>query len=145
MTQPVHGDATALWRRWLARSWYYWGLSLGHWGLRLGERALFDAARSSFDRAASLWPIFAAPYYQRGVLLTRELGMHAAGLEDFSRAIMLAPDWPEPYLQRGLTARFHGDPRAATADLRRFIALAPASPWRSEADRQLAQILAGEE
>lgn len=33
----------------------------------------------------------------------------------------LAPGWAEPYLQRGLFERFHGDQRAAMADLERYL------------------------
>ena len=37
--------------------------------------------------------------------------------------------------------RFHGDPRAAIADLQRYIDLGGDAPWRDEAERQIATLL----
>ena len=117
-----------------------WGLSLNQWGLRLSDRSFFDAAISSYTRAIATWPAFASAYFRRGVIYSRELGEHARGIEDLDRAIACAPERAELYLQRGLILRFHGDPRAAEADLRHFIALEPHSSWRQEVEHQLSQL-----
>jgi len=58
------------------------------------------------------------------------------------RAIAIDPQWPEPYLQRGLFERFHGDLRAALADLQQYVAISDDPFWRGEAERQLAMIQA---
>ena len=58
------------------------------------------------------------------------------------RAITINPQWPEPYLQRGLFERFHGDLRAALADLQQYVAISDDSFWRNEAERQIAMIQA---
>lgn len=135
-----HTDLTPVWRRAAARATYMWGLSLHYWGLRTSERSLFQAAIGSFTRAVELWPAFAISYYRRGVTRGRELGEYSQGIDDLTRALALHPDWADAYLQRGLLQRFHGDPHLAATDLRRFLELAGDSPWRSEAEHQLAQI-----
>ena len=132
----------APWRKGLAYWWYAWGLSWCYWGIRGANQSFFRAGISSFDRALEIWPQFAQVYYRRGLIRGRELSAHTAGIADMSRAIMLAPEWPEPYLQRGLFQRFHGDQRAALEDLRRYLELASDPSWRSEAERQIAMILA---
>ncbi|KAB8140906.1 hypothetical protein F8S13_21915 [Chloroflexia bacterium SDU3-3] len=129
-----------LWRRWASYFFYAWGLSMTQWGLFTHERGFFGLARGSFGRALGLRPSFAAAYLRRGVLLCRELGEVAVGLEDLDRAVACAPEWGEAYLQRGLVRRFHGDPQQAAADLERFLALEPGSPWGGEAANQLAQL-----
>lgn len=140
MLNTEHASSTPLWRRWLAYSYYAWGLSLSQWGLHTANRSFYDAAIRSFDRAVAVWPAFAMAYFRRAIIYSRELGQHNQGLEDLARAIASAPEHAIFYLHRGLILRFHGDPREAAADLRHFIALDPASPWRAEADRQLAQL-----
>jgi tetratricopeptide (TPR) repeat protein len=113
----------------------------------MANQAYFRAGIRSFDRALRLWPAFARVIYRRGLILGRELNDHAAGIADMTRAIELAPDWPDPYLQRGLFERFHGDQRAALADLRHYAAIAADAFWRAEAERQIVSIRAdlGEE
>ncbi len=130
----------AAWRRWLAYFWFLWGASLSYWGLRTHEVGLFRWAVASYSRAARVWPGFSAAYYRRGELRSRELHEHAEAIRDLTRAIAIAPEWPDSYLQRGLIQRFHGDGRAALADLNQFVALAPDSSWREEAERQIRQI-----
>ncbi|MBK9713507.1 MAG: hypothetical protein IPO81_19735 [Kouleothrix sp.] len=139
MTDPTEAGATP-WRRALAYWWYAWGLSWCYWGIRWANQAYFRSGIRSFDRALRLWPQFARGYYRRGLIRGRELGDHAAGIADMAGAIALAPDWAEPYLQRGLFQRFHGDQRAALADLRRYLALSHDPSWRGEAERQIALI-----
>ena len=137
MTQP----STATPRRALAYFWYIWGLSWCYWGIRTASQPFFRAGIRSFDRALRLWPGFALAHYRRGLILGRELSEHHAGIADLTRAIAIDPEWAEPYLQRGLFERFHGDQRAALADLRRYLELASsAAPWRAEAERQIAAI-----
>ncbi len=119
-------------------------MSLGQWGLHTRDRSFYDAAIGSYSRALMAWPAFAAAYFRRGIILSRELGEHSRGLDDLDRALACAPEWAELYLQRGLIRRFYGDPHAAAADLRRFLDLAPASSWRGEAERQLHQLEMGE-
>lgn len=134
MTQPP------LPQRAIGFFWYCWGESMYQWGLRTHERAFYDTAITAFSRALVRWPTYAAAYRQRGLILSRELGNHERGDEDLTRAIACAPDRADLYLQRGLIRRFHGTREAAAADLRHFLDLAPTSTWRSEAERQLAQL-----
>ncbi|MDQ2995643.1 MAG: hypothetical protein M3R61_01100, partial [Chloroflexota bacterium] len=94
----------------------------------------------SFDRALRLWPEFTRGYYRRGLIRGRELNEYAAGIADMDRAIAIDPQWPEPYLQRGLFKRFHGDLRAALADLQQYVAISEDPLWRNEAERQIAMI-----
>ena len=138
MTEPV----IAAWRRALAYWCYVWGLSWCAWGIRSANRSFFRAGIRSFDRALRLWPAFARSYYRRGLIRGRELNEHAAGIADMGRAIAIEPEWPAPYLQRGLFERFHGDPRAALADLQQYVAISDDAFWRSEAERQIAMIQA---
>ncbi len=140
-------ESAAPWRRVLAYWWYAWGLSWCYWGIRWANQSYFRSGIRSFDRAIRLWPQFSRGFYRRGLIRGRELNDHAAGIADMDRAIALAPEWPDPYLQRGLFQRFHGDQRAALADLRRYLALAHDPTWRAEAERQIAMIQAelGEE
>ncbi|HWQ14332.1 MAG TPA: hypothetical protein VNL77_16150 [Roseiflexaceae bacterium] len=133
------GSASLLRRAW-AYWWYAWGSSLCYWGLRTHERGLFRAGVGAYGRAARAWPAFSAAYLRRGVVRGRELGEHREAVADLSRAIALAPEWAEAYLQRGLVQRFHGDPRAALADLRRYLALGGDGHWRAEAERQIAML-----
>jgi tetratricopeptide (TPR) repeat protein len=132
----------APWRRALAYWWYAWGLSWCYWGIRAANRTFFRAGIRSFDRALRLWPEFAQVVYRRGLIRGRELNDHAAGIADMTCAIELSPDWPEPYLQRGLFQRFHGDPRAALADLQHYITITHDVFWRGEAERQIVMIQA---
>jgi hypothetical protein len=132
----------AAWRRALAYWWYAWGLSWCAWGIRTASPGLFRAGIRSFDRTLRLWPVFAPGYYRRGLIRGRELNEHVAGIADMSQAIALDPDWPAPYLQRGLFERFHGDRRAALADLQQYVAIADDAFWRAEAERQIAMIQA---
>jgi tetratricopeptide (TPR) repeat protein len=132
--------ATPLWRQWLARWWYAWGLSLCYAGGRSHDRSLFRAGAEAFGRAARSWPDFAQAYYQRGAVRGRELGEYPGAAADLARAIELRPDWADPYLQRGLLHRFNGGAAAARADLARYIELAPEGAWRDEAERQLAAL-----
>jgi tetratricopeptide (TPR) repeat protein len=134
-TQPI-----ALWRKTLAYWWYAWGLSWCYWGIRWSSPSFFRAGIRSFDRALRLWPGFARGYYRRGLIRGRELNDHAAGIADMRRAIDIDPEWADPYLQRGLFERFHGDQRAALADLKRYLAIASDPFWRGEAQRQIALI-----
>ena len=139
MSQANEEDV-ALWRRALAYWWYGWGLSLCYWGIRTAEQSFYRAGVRSFDRAVRVWPQFAGGFYRRGLIRGRELSEHRQGIADLTRAIELYPEWPEPYLQRGLFERFHGDPRAAIADLQRYIALGGDPYWREEAARQIAAL-----
>ena len=136
------GPEVASWRRALAYWWYAWGLSWCHWGLRTTNQSFFRAGIRSFDRAVRVWPQFAAGFYRRGLIRGRELSDHRAGIADLTRAIELEPAWSLPYLQRGLFQRFHGDSRAALADLQRYVDLAEDQFWRGEAERQIAMIQA---
>ena len=132
----------SLWRRVLAYWCYAWGLSWCSWGIRGANQSFFRAGIRSFDRALRLWPAFARGYYRRGLIRGRELNEHAAGIADMSHAIALDPQWPAPYLQRGLFERFHGDRRAALADLQQYVAIADDAFWRAEAERQITMIQA---
>lgn len=136
---------TPLWRRFLARWWYAWGLSLCYAAGRAQDRKLFQAGARSFGRAIGSWPAFAQAYYQRGALRGRELGEYQGAVADLSRAAELDPSWPDPYLERGLLHRFNGAAAAAREDLTRYLELAPAGPWRDEAERQLAALGAEDE
>lgn len=129
-------------RRALAYWWYAWGLSWCYWGIRGANQSFFRAGIRAFDRALRLWPGFAKGYYRRGLIRGRELGDHAAAIADMTRASELAPAWDAPYLQRGLFERFHGDQRAALADLGHYLTLARDPLWRGEAERQIAMIRA---
>ena len=139
MTRTTQPDI-ALWRRALAYWWYAWGMSMCYWGIRTAEQSFYRAGVRSFDRAIRVWPQFAGGFYRRGLIRGRELSEHQAGIDDLTRAIELYPEWPDPYLQRGLFQRFHGDPRAAIADLQRYIDLGGEAPWRDEAERQIATL-----
>ena len=130
------------WRKALAYWWYAWGLSWCYWGIRWANRSHFSAGIRSFDRSLRLWPNFARGHYRRGLIRGRELGDHAGGIADLGQAIALEPEWPDPYLQRGLFERFHGDQRAALADLRHYLSIAHDAYWRGEAERQIAMIQA---
>lgn len=132
-------DITLLRRAW-AYWWYAWGSSLCYWGLRTAERGLFRAGVGAYGRALRTWPAFSAAYLRRGVIRGRELGEHAAAIADLTRVVELSPEWPEAYLQRGMEQRFHGDPRAAIADLERYLALGHDAGWRAEAERQIAAL-----
>jgi tetratricopeptide (TPR) repeat protein len=134
--------SVAFWRRTLAYGWYAWGLSLCYWGIYGAEQAFFRAGIRAFSRAIRIWPQFAGAFYRRGLIRGRELSEPQAGIADLTRAIELDPTWPEPYLQRGLFQRFHGDPRAAIADLERYLALGGDPSWRGEAARQIAALQA---
>jgi tetratricopeptide (TPR) repeat protein len=131
---------TPTWRRWLARWWYAWGLSVCYAAARMQDRSLFRSGANAFGRAARNWPDFAQAHYQRGAVRGRELGEYEGAVADLSRASELDPSWPDPYLQRGLLYRFNGRPAEARADLLRYIELAPEGAWREEAARQLAAL-----
>jgi tetratricopeptide (TPR) repeat protein len=133
---------TSLWARLLARWWYAWGLSLCYAGGRSHDPSFYRAGVSSLERATRCWPAFAAAHLQRGAIRGRELGEYPAAVADLARAAALRPDWPEPYLQRGLLHRFNGRADLASADLARYIALAPPGYWRDEAARQLTALQA---
>ncbi|NJN17324.1 MAG: hypothetical protein HC822_14160 [Oscillochloris sp.] len=128
--------------RLIARCWHLWGLGLCYQGNRNADRSYFLAGVSAFDRATQLWPGFAEPYFQRGVIRGRELGDYAAAIRDLSTALNIRPEWPEPYLQRGLFHRFRGRNQDAIHDLQHYIDLAPPGYWRNEAEQQLAAIAA---
>ncbi len=130
----------APWRRALAYWCYAWGLSWCAWGIRGANQSFFRAGIRSFDRALRLWPEFTRGYYRRGLIRGRELNEYAAGIADMNRAIAIDPQWPEPYLQRGLFERFHGDLRAALADLQQYVVISDDPLWRNEAERQIAMI-----
>ncbi|MBC8162129.1 MAG: hypothetical protein H7Z42_13030 [Roseiflexaceae bacterium] len=130
----------SLFQRLRARMWLLWGLSLNQWGMITSQRWFYTGAIGAFSRAANAWPGFAEAYLWRGVVRSRELGEPAEGLRDLDTALLNAPDWAEAYLRRGLLCRFHGLPSEAASDLRRFLALDLHSPWRGEAERQLAQL-----
>lgn len=136
-------DPPQLWERLRARWWYIWGLSLCYRGNRAHEQSYYRAGVESFGRALRIWPGYAPAHYRRGLIRGRELAEHRAAIADLSRASELRPDWADPYLQRGLFQRFHGDPRAAIADLERYVALADAGYWRDEAMRQI-ELIRGE-
>jgi tetratricopeptide (TPR) repeat protein len=136
----IEQQSTSSWRRSLAHAWYAWGSSLCYWGVQTAEPWFFRAAVRSFDRVVRVWPQFALGWYRRGLVRSRELGQHAAGIADLSQAIALEPEWAEAYLQRGLIQRFHGDRHAAIDDLRRFLALGGDVYWRMEAERQIAAL-----
>lgn len=141
MSRAEGGDA-AFWRRGLAYWWYAWGMSMCYWGVQTAEQSFFRAGVRSFDRAIRAWPEFAGGFYRRGLIRGRELSEHQQGIADLTRAVDLYPEWPEPYLQRGLFERFHGDARAALADLQRYLELGGAPYWRAEAERQIAALQA---
>lgn len=133
-------DPSSLVARLQARCWYAWGLSLCYTGNRLHDRSYYRAGVDAFQRAVKCWPRFAQAWYRRGLMRGRELGEYAAAIADLEQASGLRPEWPEPYLQRGLFHRFNNSPRQASAELRRYLELAPAGYWRDEATRQLAQL-----
>lgn len=131
---------SGLWARIVGRWWYLWGTSLCYWGIRTADRSFYQGGVRAYNRAIQARPDFAQGYYRRGLIRGRELGEYRQGIDDLGRAIALAPEWPEPYLQRGLLQRFHGDPRAALDDLRRYLELGGAPYWRAEAERQIAAL-----
>ncbi len=130
------------WRRWLARWWYAWGLSLCHTGYRLTDRSFYEGGIRSFDRATGLWPTYPWAYYQRGLIRGRELNQYHAAVSDLTMAIELQPDWPEAYLQRGLFHRFNSVPEAALADLHYYLELGGEDYWQNEARRHISQLQA---
>jgi tetratricopeptide (TPR) repeat protein len=136
VSQQTHVAPTST-QRMLAFWWYAWGQTVCYWGIRTAERALFRCGVALYSRAVKVWPEFALAYYRRGLIRGRELSQHREALADLSTAIRLEPEWPEPYLQRGLFQRFHGEPRAAIADLERYLALGGDVYWRIEAERQI--------
>jgi tetratricopeptide (TPR) repeat protein len=127
-------------QRAVAYSWYLWGASLCYWGIRTAEARLFRAGVGAYTQAIRVWPEFSGAYLRRATIRSRELGEHRAAIEDLNRALAFSPELAEIYLQRGLIQRFHGDPQAAIADLEQFITLAAGSPWRAEAERQIAML-----
>jgi tetratricopeptide (TPR) repeat protein len=137
MSKPARVPIT---RRLLARWWYLWGLSLCYAGNTTADQSFYRAGAWSFRRAITLWPELAVAHYQLGLIRGRELGEYRAAVADLERSSAIRPLWPEPYLQRGLLHRFNGEPGLAAAELRRFLELAPAGPWRDEAQRQLTAI-----
>jgi tetratricopeptide (TPR) repeat protein len=120
--------------------WYAWGSSLCYWGLRTAERGFFRAGVASYSRALAVWPEFDAALLRRATIRGRELGEHGQAIADLTRLIELAPESAEAYLQRGLEQRFHGDPRAALADLEHYLSISNDPAWRAEAERQIAML-----
>lgn len=133
---------TSFWRRMQARFWYAWGLSLCHAGNRTADRSFYEAGITAFKRATILWPEYAQPFYQGGIIKGREMGHYRAAIIDLDRATRLCPEWPEPYLQRGLFHRFNNSPLEAIAELERYIELGGSGFWRAEAERQILRIRA---
>lgn len=138
----MHTEQTPItwWRR-IAAYWLYsWGQALCYWGIQTAEAWFFRAGVGAFGAAIRTWPEFTHAYYRRGLIRGRELSEHTAGIADLTRVIELSPEWAEAYLQRGLFQRFHGEPRAAIADLEQFLRLGGELYWRLEAERQLRML-----
>jgi len=138
MTDADHD--IGLLRRARAYWWYAWGSSLCYWGLRTAERGFFRAGVASYSRALHVWPEFDAALLRRATIRGRELGEHQQAIADLTRLLERVPASAEAYLQRGLEQRFHGDPRAALADLEQYLSIGTDPIWRAEAERQIAML-----
>ncbi len=94
--------------------------------------ALIEAAPGAFQTAP------AGLYNQRAfVVQSMRPDDAAAMIADLDRAVQLAPSNPVYVLDRGVARAMAGDTAAARADLRQFIALAPADSARAGALRGL--------
>lgn len=140
VSEQTRTDSAPTLQRTVAYWWYILAQSACYWGVRTAERSLFRWGVSLYGHAIRTWPQFAQAYYRRGLIRGRELSQHREALADLTHAIALEPEWPEPYLQRGLFQRFHGDPRAAVADLEQYLALGGDMYWRLEAERQIRMV-----
>jgi tetratricopeptide (TPR) repeat protein len=100
-----------------------------------------DAA-AAFTVCTTLWPEFAWPHFNRGIVRLRQ-GRPAEAEADFTRALERRADWTDALLNRSLARKAQKDFRGAEADLTAAIARADA-PTRAYFLRSQVRQLAGD-
>jgi hypothetical protein len=108
---------------------------------QLGGQRQPTSALAEIEAAIRIDPGLTAAYLGKGMLLD-ELGRTADAAGCYDRAVSVAPGAPDVYFQRARFRISHGEHKAAIADLRAAIDLAPAgSPVRQALEATLAQLL----
>lgn len=108
------------------------------WGHRNGVRIAYERAVDAFTRAIECDAHFIEAYFQRGKLYWREIQNYYRAIRDMSRVLELDPDYHEALFNRALAYQQRGDFDEAIADMERFLAADPESPWRDSAELQLS-------
>jgi len=72
-------------------------------GLEKIEVKDFEGAFSDFSIAIEMDPNSAEAYYQRGLLLGKEMHKYTKAIKDFTKAIKIKSDFAEAYYDRGVT------------------------------------------
>ncbi len=111
-----------------------------HLGNKYGDLKEYWAAVEDYTRAIVLDPIYAEPYYCRGVLYWREIGNYYRAIQDLTRVIEIDPDRVEAYFNRGLAYKLHNQPDQAVADLEQYLTRGRDRYWLEAASRQLAEL-----
>jgi tetratricopeptide (TPR) repeat protein len=130
------------WRWALARFFCWLADAHRHFGNEYGNRQEYQKAINNYGRAIARDPLYAQPYYSRGILYYRELANYAGAVQDLSRAIELRPHWARAYFNRGLAHKMHGELDEAVADLEQYLEMGQHEFWLDAARRQLAELTA---
>ena len=128
------------WSRWfrrlLARFYSALGAVHRHWGHRWAEPREYRRAVADFTRAVRLDPDFVQAFYDRGLLLWRELADGEGAERDLTRVIELDPGRAEAWFNRALARQVMGDVAGALADFERYLEIGKDPMWREISQRQ---------
>jgi arylsulfatase A-like enzyme/Tfp pilus assembly protein PilF len=115
--------------------------ALNNLGNVLKEQGRIDDAEGAYRRAVSAAPRYAEPWNGLGTLEV-ERDRPSAALSYFEQALRLAPRYHEVRLNRAIAYDLAGQPDAAAAGYRDFLAATDQSPQFSEQRRAAQQLLA---
>lgn len=113
--------------------------TLGEWLYETGQPL---AARERYYAALELDDDYVEARVNLGCVL-EESGQTDLAVAAFEGAIACCPDYADAHFHLALTLERKGDPERSAASLRRFLEIAPGSPWADEASRRLAEATDG--
>jgi len=136
---------------WWRRAWSRWltlrAAAHRHFGNIYGDREAYENAIADLTVALRHDPGNVEAYVMRGTLYWRELDQPQRGVRDLTLALTTNPARWDALLNRGFAYQAAGDWEAALADLRRYVAEAPANSWKPTAIhlcRELERLRAAE-
>jgi tetratricopeptide (TPR) repeat protein len=130
-----------MYRYLLARVYYMWGSLHRNFGNRRSFNREHRSAIKRFTQAYEMDPSLREARLDRGIILYRELGLHAEAMADFDALVAEDPTYGPALLNRAMAAQESGDYAQALADLEAYLALPPEDPEYRRLAERTAEVL----
>ncbi len=119
----------------LARIYYMWGSLHRNFGNKSSFEREHRSAIKRFTQAYETDPSLREARLDRGIILYRELGLHAEAMADFDALLAEDPQYGPALLNRAMVEQENGRYPEALADLEAYLAL----PVEDKEYRRLAE------